>query len=241
MGGKVKNILAIIPARGGSKGILNKNIRILAGKPLIAHPIETAKQSKYINKIVISTDNSEIKRVSLEHGAEVVDRPDNLSGDKSAVSDAIRYTVDFLEKNENYQTDIIVLLECTSPIKSVEDIDKGIEEVMSGRADSSTSFKESSISPNRLWKITDAKVETYIEGADPFLPRQMQPVAYQLTGQFYVLTNEILKNNPDTISIMLGKIYPVIATTPYFVDIDEEVDLIIAEEFFKKIKTYEKS
>jgi len=230
-----KNILAIIPARGGSKGILNKNIRNLNNIPLIAHSINIAFKSNYINRIVVSTDNELIKEVAIEYKAEVVDRPGELAEDTSLVIDAIRYTVKHLEETENYKTDIIVLLECTSPIKSVADIDLGIKSILESEADSSTSFKESPVSPNRLWRITENSVTPYIENAKPFLPRQQQPIAYQLTGQFYALTNKILQESPDSISIMLGKVYPIKSTTKYFIDIDEEMDFLIAEEFFREI------
>ncbi|SHL93111.1 cytidylyltransferase domain-containing protein [Mucilaginibacter sp. OK098] len=230
-----KNILAIIPARGGSKGISNKNIRDLNNKPLIAHPIDTAFKSNYINRVVVSTDNELIKNVAIKYNAEVVDRPDELASDSSLVIDTIRHTVQYLAETENYKTDIIVLLECTSPIKSVIDIDLGIESILEEKADSSTSFKESPISPNRLWRIDENSVAPYIENAKPFLPRQQQPVAYQLTGQFYALSNKILQENPGSISIMLGKVYPIKSTTAYVIDIDEEIDFLIAEEIFKKI------
>ena len=229
------NILALIPARGGSKGIPFKNVQLLNGKPLIAHSIEIGKKSKYINKIVVSTDDSQIKKVAIEYGAEVVDRPDTLSQDSSVVSDAIRYTVKYLEEEKQYKVDIIVLLECTSPIKSIEDIDLGIERVLKGEADTSAAFRETTPSPNRLWRITSNLVEPYLKDANPFLSRQQQPVAYQLTGQFYVISNSILQQNPDSISILLGKVFPVISTTKYFIDIDNEMDFVIAEEYIKRM------
>lgn len=228
------NVLAIIPARGGSKGLPFKNVKLLNGKPLVVHSIGFGKESKYINKIVVSTDDDDIKNVALAYGAEVVDRPEELSADTSVVSDAIRYTVKYLDEVENYRTDIIVLLECTSPIKSIDDIDKAIEKVLNGDADSSASFKEAHPSPNRLWRITDETVAPYLKDANPFLSRQQQPVAYQLTGQFYVLSNSILQNNPDSISVLLGKVFPIISSTKYFIDIDEEMDFLIAEEYLKR-------
>jgi CMP-N-acetylneuraminic acid synthetase len=163
----------------------------------------------------------------------VHDRPSNLAQDTSLVIDSIRSLVESIEQNESSFIDIIVLLECTSPIKSVMDIDKGIEQVINHGFDSATSLTETDISPNRLWKISNNKLSSFIEDSEPFLPRQEQPKAYQLTGQFYVLSKKILNENPCSISILLGKVYPLISTSKLFFDIDEEMDLFIAEQYLK--------
>jgi CMP-N,N'-diacetyllegionaminic acid synthase len=230
------NIMAFIPARGGSKGVPHKNVRILGDKPLVAHAIDISTKSKYINKVVVSTDDATIGDVAKSYGADVVERPKELATDTSVVSDAIRFTVQALRNKEGYEVDIIVLLECTSPIKSIDDIDRGIEQVLSGYADSCASFRETSPSPHRLWKIDDQTVKPFIDGANPFLSRQLQPVGYELTGQFYVVSNQAMQENPDSISILLGKVVPIISTTKYVVDIDDEIDFIIAEEYLKKLK-----
>ena len=229
---KIKKVVAVIPARGGSKGIKNKNLRNLAGKPLIKHSIDYAKQSKYIDKIIVSTDSEDIKKFALSEGVIVIERPDEISGDKALVVDAIRHVIVELEEKEKYNVDIIVLLECTSPIKSVEEIDQAINILINEQADSVATFKEAAISPNRFWKIENSLVVPFIEGAKPFLPRQMQPVGYELSGQIYALTASVLNLNPDSISILLGKIYPIITKTEV-IDIDNEMDLLIAEKIFE--------
>jgi CMP-N,N'-diacetyllegionaminic acid synthase len=227
-----KNVIAIIPARGGSKGIKNKNLRNLAGKPLIKHSIDYAKQSKYIDKIIVSTDSENIRKLALSENVIVIERPDEISGDKALVVDAIRHVIIELEEKEKYNVDIIVLLECTSPIKSVEEIDQAINILINEQADSVATFKETAISPNRFWKIENSLLAPFIEGTNPFLPRQMQPVGYELTGQVYALTASVLNLNPDSISILLGKIYPIITKTEV-IDIDNEIDLLIAEKIFE--------
>ena len=227
-----KKIIAIIPARGGSKGIKNKNLRNLAGKPLIKHSIDYAKQSKYIDKIIVSTDSEKIKKFALSEGVIVIERPDEISSDKALVVDAIRHVITELEEKDKYNVDIIVLLECTSPIKSVEEIDQAIKILINEQADSVATFKETAISPNRFWKIKNSIVVPFIEGANPFLPRQMQPVGYELSGQIYALSASVLKLNPNSISILLGKIYPIITKTQV-IDIDNETDLLIAEKIFE--------
>jgi CMP-N-acetylneuraminic acid synthetase len=226
-----KNVLAIIPARGGSKGIPGKNLRLLGGKPLIQYSIDAALKSELINKVVVSTDDDKIAAVSQKLGAEVIKRPESLAGDKALVIDAIRYTIGEVEK-QNFNPDIIVLLECTSPLKSVEEIDLAIRKLLDDEADSVATFKESAVSPNRLWRVHEGNVAPYIDNASPFMPRQAQPKGYELTGQIYAFTTKALKKNPDAISILLGRIYPIISKVKA-VDIDEELDLLIAEQVLK--------
>jgi CMP-N,N'-diacetyllegionaminic acid synthase len=227
-----KNVIAIIPARGGSKGIKNKNLRNLAGKPLIKHSIDYAKQSKLIDKIIVSTDSENIKNFALSEDVFVFERPNDISGDKALVIDAIRHVLSELEEKEKYRVDIIVLLECTSPIKSVDEIEQAINILIDEKADSVASFKETAISPNRFWKIENDLVVPFINGANPFLPRQMQPVGYELSGQVYALTARILNLSPNSISILLGKVHPIITKT-VVIDIDNEIDLLIAEKIFE--------
>ena len=111
-----KNILAIIPARGGSKRLPNKNVRLLAGKPLIAHSIEFAKKSPKINKIVLSTDSKLIADIGKEYGAEIIMRPDELAQDTTKTAPVLVHAVDELEK-QGYIPDVVVLLQATCPIR----------------------------------------------------------------------------------------------------------------------------
>ena len=126
-----KKIIALIPARGGSKGIQRKNIKLLAGKPLIAYSIETALKSKYIDRVVVSTEDEEIAEISKKYGAEVPFlRPKELARDDSPTIDAIMHAINRFEESGEY-FDIIVLLEPTSPLRDVEDIDKCVEILIS--------------------------------------------------------------------------------------------------------------
>jgi CMP-N,N'-diacetyllegionaminic acid synthase len=122
-------ILAIIPARSGSKGIPNKNIRYFCGKPLIAHTVEQALSLKSdINRVIVSTNDPAIAKIALKYGAEVPFlRPDDLAKDNSNISDAIVYTLKKLESDEKYVPDYILLLQSTSPLRKKEDILKCIE------------------------------------------------------------------------------------------------------------------
>ena len=204
-----KNILAIIPARGGSKGIPGKNIKEFAGKPLIVHSIEAALKCPLVTRTVVSTDDDKIAAIAEAHGAQVIKRPDELATDTAVVIDAMRYTVRKVEE-EGADVDVVILLEPTSPYRRMEDIEKCIQVLLENKADSAATFADSDISPNRLWRISDDAVEPFIEGAVPWLPRQKQPRAFEVTGQVYALSKKILFEQEDSISTLLGRIFPVI-------------------------------
>jgi CMP-N,N'-diacetyllegionaminic acid synthase len=121
-------IIGLITARGGSKSIPRKNIKMLAGKPLIAWTIEAAQKSKDLSRIVVSTDDTEIADVARQWGAEVpFIRPEELARDGSSSISAVLHTVHWLDENEGYCPDYIMLLQPTSPFRTTEDIQKSIE------------------------------------------------------------------------------------------------------------------
>lgn len=128
--------LAIIPARGGSKGIPRKNVRPLAGKPLIAFNIEQARLSRYVNRLVVSTDDPEIAAVAQQYGAEVVWRPAEISGDTASSESALLHVLEHLRQSEGYQPDVLVFLQCTSPLTLAEDIDGTVQALLDQGADS---------------------------------------------------------------------------------------------------------
>lgn len=127
--------IAIIPARGGSKGIPRKNIRPLLGKPLIAYNIEQAQRARLVNRVVVSTDDAEIAAISRQYGAEVVWRPAEISGDSASSESALLHALEHLRQAEGYQPDLLVFLQCTSPLTLAEDIDNTIQALLSAQAD----------------------------------------------------------------------------------------------------------
>jgi N-acylneuraminate cytidylyltransferase len=129
------NCLAIIPARGGSKGIPRKNILPLAGRPLIAFNIEQARLSRYVNRLVVSTDDAEIAAVAQQYGAEVVWRPAEISGDTASSESALLHTLEHLKQSEGYQPDVLVFLQCTSPLTLADDIDGTVQALLDQGAD----------------------------------------------------------------------------------------------------------
>lgn len=128
--------LAVIPARGGSKGIPRKNVRPLAGKPLIAYNIEQALRSRFVNRVVVSTDDAEIGGFARQYGAEVIWRPAEISGDSASSESALLHVLDHLRQVEGYQPDLLVFLQCTSPLTLAEDIDGTLAALLDQQADS---------------------------------------------------------------------------------------------------------
>ncbi|WP_144788476.1 cytidylyltransferase domain-containing protein [Lysinibacillus fusiformis] len=226
-----KKVLALIPARGGSKSIPHKNIVNLYGKPLIAWTIETALNTLEIDKVIVSTDDLEIARIATEYGADVQMRPTELATDTSLVIDTMHYVINELKKEQEYYT-YIVLLEATAPFRTVADVSKCIKKVYEESLDSVATFKEAELNPNRAWKIKDGTPTSFIDGVIPWLPRQQLPEAYQLNGAVYVTKIEVLlKSNRE---IMLGKIGAVTMPKERSIDIDDKMDLLVAELLLKK-------
>ena len=129
-------VLAIIPARGGSKGIPRKNVRLLAGKPLLAYSIEHARQASSVTRVVVSTDDDEIAETARRYGAEVVCRPPEISGDEAASESALVHVLDVLRDEEAYEPDLVVFLQATSPLRRPDDVEQAIETLRRHRADS---------------------------------------------------------------------------------------------------------
>jgi YrbI family 3-deoxy-D-manno-octulosonate 8-phosphate phosphatase len=132
----MERIVAVIPARGGSKGIPKKNIYPLAGKPLIAHTIDHARQSAQVSRVITSTDDGQIAEIARSCGAEVVMRPAEISGDAASSESALLHVLDHLRDTEGYEPDLVVFLQATSPLRRADDIDNAITLLREEKADS---------------------------------------------------------------------------------------------------------
>jgi N-acylneuraminate cytidylyltransferase len=131
-----RKICAIIPARGGSRGIPRKNIQQLAGKPLLAYTLESALATPSITRVIVSTDDSEIAEVSIQFGAEVIWRPEEISGEMATSESALIHALDHLYDMEKYEPELVVFLQATSPLRQSNDIQNAIETLLSEQADS---------------------------------------------------------------------------------------------------------
>ena len=177
--------IAIIPARGGSKGIPGKNIRELNGKPLIVYSIENALQAKTVDRVVVSTDDEKIVEVAQAAGAEVIKRPSGISGDTASSEEALLHALDFLRKNEAYSPDLLVFLQCTSPLTTAEDIDGTVQKLLQDSADTSLA-----VAPFHyyLWSenaFAEAKGINHEKTSRPL--RQERENQFVETGAVYVM------------------------------------------------------
>jgi CMP-N-acetylneuraminic acid synthetase/ubiquinone/menaquinone biosynthesis C-methylase UbiE len=183
-------ILAIVPARKGSKGLKGKNIRFFKGKPLLAHAIECALRSGVINKVILSTDSDEYLRIGRQYGAEADHlRPGNLATDTTPMIDVISYELGRLKQEENYQPDIIVLLQPTQPLRKEEQIKEALRICCSEKnCDSVISVVEvpKHFSPGIVMKIEDNRLRLYEHADQEFTRRQDVPKVYSRDGTLYL-------------------------------------------------------
>lgn len=228
MFGKQK-ILALIPARGGSKGIKDKNIIPLAGKPLIAYSIEAAKKSKYIDSIVVTTDSEKIAEVAKRYGARVPFlRPVELAADTSKTIDAVLHAIKTLKSmGENYDT--LVLLQPTQPLRTTDDIGKAIELYYEDGENGLVSISPVDDSPLLIRSIgADGKLLNLLS-QNSTCRRQDMPNYYKVNGCIYI--NKIDELNENT-SFNDNRI-PFIMDKEHSIDIDEMSDLWMAECYLK--------
>jgi CMP-N,N'-diacetyllegionaminic acid synthase len=228
-----ERVIAVIPARGGSKTIPGKNIRPLGGKPLIAWSIEVARQVAEIDRIIVSTDDSKISSISREHGAEVYARPPHLATDEALVIDALKDLIQTLQA-EQEKAAWLVLLEPTCPLRTANDVRDCLRLLAQGGFDSVATFKEADLNPHRAWRILEGKPQVFIPGAIPWLPRQKLPKAYQLNGAVYVFRADLLAR--ETQSILLGRSGAVVMPRDRSHDIDDIVDFELVEASLKRSK-----
>lgn len=177
-------ILAIIPARGGSKGVPGKNIKLLGNKPLIAHAIECAIGSTMISEIVVSTDSDEIADVARNYNVKVVKRPSELAEDTSDVVTAVEHTYYFLDK----EFDVIVLLQPTSPLRTAKDLDNIITMLQENpESDGVISVVPiEDVHPARMYDLLDNRLIPFLENGETLRRQDLNPVYYR-NGCFYAV------------------------------------------------------
>lgn len=185
-----KSIIAIIPARGGSKGLPGKNIKELCGKPLIAWTIKAGLGSKYIDEVVVTTDSEEIARIARDFGASVpFIRPSELASDTATSFDAVKHAIDFYETELHKKFDYIVLLEPTSPLREKEDIDGMLDKIISmeEQFDAIVSLGEVHEHPSIMKKIMGYEIEPYCMELVMATRRQDNAIAYFPYGVAYIV------------------------------------------------------
>jgi CMP-N-acetylneuraminic acid synthetase len=220
-----RRVIALTPARGGSKSVPYKNLHPLGGKPLLAWPIETARATASIDRTIVSTDDDRIAAAAAELGAEVYRRPAALATDTAVVADAIRDLWRRL-RAEGETASILVLLEATSPFRTPEVVERCLKRMVDEQLDSIATFHEADINPERTWRIDAGTPEPFIKGAIPWKPRQLLTPAYQLNAAVYAFVPDRLP--ADSPSILFGKMGAEIVPADSVIDIDTFKDFAYA-------------
>lgn len=223
------NIVSIIPARGGSKGIPKKNIIDLCGKPLIAYSIEASLSSRYVTKTIVSTDSQEIADVSRKFGAEVIMRPDDLSTDTAGSLGVFKHVVEELEK-QNYDVDVVLVLQPTSPNRSNEDINLAFKQFFDSKKEILVSVCKLKQNPNWLLDITNGNLEFFKENDFSSIRRQdleNNNDLFYLNGSIYIYKKDLMMNSEKF--VWSKQVEPFIMSKEKSIDIDEPLDLEIAK------------
>ena len=228
------NIIALICARSGSKGIPNKNIKLLAGKPLIERSINQIKELKEINRIIVSTDSKEIANIAITAGAEVpFMRPKNLAEDDSSEWLVWRHALESINKIDGGYPDILIVVPVTAPLRTVDDLKKCLAEYQKGNADIIITATDSHRSPYfNMIKINEEGVANLvITSKQTIIRRQDTPNVYDMTTVAYVTTPKFILENDGIFS---GKVRHVHIPIERALDIDTPFDFKIAELLLSK-------
>ena len=206
-------ILGVTPARGGSKGVPRKNVRILAGRPLIAWTIEAALRSKRLDRYVVSTEDPEIAEVSRQYGAEVIDRPAELATDEATTLSVLKRLL------AQVSVEIVVLLQATSPIRDEDLIDRCIQRFLETKADS----------------LATGFICKYVEYGKNELRRQEVPGFFYDDGNVYVFRADLIRRN-DRFGARIEK---MLIDREQNIEIDDEFDFWLAEQVMQRRKCRE--
>ncbi len=223
--GKIYPVIALIPARGGSKRLPRKNIAQLAGKPLITWTIEMARDLPEIDRVAVSTDDAEIAGVAKSCGVEIIHRPGALAEDSSSAAGVIRDAIEWLQKDGEDKT-FLVYLQPTSPLRDKVDITACLELLTSGY-DAAATFTEASLHPQQAWRIDGNMPSIYLPGAEPWLEAQCLDHAFQLNGAVYAFQADRFPDKGS--AVLFGRCGAVLMPKERSVDIDDPLDFMLAE------------
>lgn len=224
-------MIAIIPARGGSKGLPGKNIKLLNGKPLIAYTIEAAKNASGIERVIVSTDDKEIAKVAKQYGAEVpFKRPEELSGDTASAVDVYLHVIDYLRENESLQIDKFMVLLPTAPLRTSQHIEEALDKFHKTNATTLISMTEAETPPSWYYSlnIDGTVINAGLADVNPIANRQNNQIYLIPNGAIYILDADLLQEE---------RTYYTNSTVPYImskecsIDIDTLYDFKLAEFF----------
>ena len=223
-------ILAIIPARGGSKGVPRKNIKSLCGKPLICYSIKAGLESKYIDRVVVSTEDKEIAAVARKYNAEVIDRPKELAKDNSPAFLTYKHVLENLKEKGKYFPDIVTILQPTSPLRKTEDVDESIEIFVNNSCDSVISVTEDN---EMYWgfRIEEKQLNPIFDKKYLSMNRKKLPKLYRLNGAVFVSTPQKMLENKGFHG---EKVIPYVMPPERSIDIDTVIDFKTSENLMKE-------
>lgn len=220
-----KNVLGLIPARGGSKGVPRKNVRSLAGKPLLAWTVEAALASRSLDRVCVTTEDAEIATVARTYGARVIDRPLDLAQDRTPGLPVYQHAIATVEK-AGFRPDVLVMMNPTSPCRTAEDIDAAVDQFLENGCDSQMSVCETEHPPFWTYTIENGRLVPVVLGGEAVPIRQQAPMTYRLNGAVYVMKRDVIMEQ----GLVMGEdTRPFIMSVEHSVDIDHEFDLKVAE------------
>jgi len=218
-------ILGIIPARGGSKGIPGKNLALLAGRPLLEYTCDAARASRHLTRIVLSTDSDDIESAGRRCGVTVIRRPAALAADETPMMPVLRHAVDAMAA-DGYETDVLVLLQPTSPLRRAEHIDAAVDLLLETRAEAVVSVVEvpHHFNPVSLMRLDDERLVPFT-GGTPITRRQDKPQLYARNGPAVVAARRRVLARE---SLYEGDVRAFVMDRRSSIDIDDETDLRLA-------------
>lgn len=225
-----ESIIAIIPARGGSKGIIKKNIRLLAGKPLICYTINAAKQSRFIKNIIVSTDDDDIASIASADKTIIVKRPPEISGDFSPTIDAVFHALSKCSA-QGLNPDVVVLLQPTSPFRTSYDIDEAVALYLEEDCESVISVAESVHPPYWNMILKEGYLQPLYGWEFFYKRRQDLQKTYLPNGAIFIAS---ITNLKQYCSFYTPKTKPYYMSQEKSLDIDTEIDFFIAENIIAK-------
>ena len=228
-------IFGMIPARGGSKGVLRKNIRLVAGKPLIAYTVEAANESHILTRFITSTDDTEIAEVAKNYGSDVLIRPPELAADDTPMLSVILHVLRTIESEVDY-FDYVAILQPTAPMRLAADIDGALTLLFHPEVDSIVSvYQVSDNHPSRMYRLQDGYLVPYDAEPDNHL-RQSLPPVYHRNGAIYACTKRLLLDQ----GLLIGdKAKPYLMPKERSINIDDELDLKFADFLLREKRKLE--
>lgn len=222
------SVVALIPARAGSKGIPGKNLAAIGGRSLLAWAVLVARSVPAIDRVIVSSDGEAILAAAREAGAETIERPASLATDTAGVHAVVLDMRDRLRR-EGRPGDIAVVLEPTSPFRSARMIEDCLAVIAAGH-DSVATFTECRTHPHRAWTLTGPEPQTFIAGANPWVRRQSLSPAHEITGEVYAFRLDMVRE--DSESLLVGRPGAVVVSADSSMDINSPMELELARLMF---------